>query len=228
MPATYNNIPVAFVDPDFVSHLEQLKEHGRRIYISTLVGDNTLGACNSLNTNQRRWQMPEPGAWNKNLFDITGLTEAYDRGPLNRVYMRAFTKGPQTGYLDKGPEGEGRVSDCMAMKIQIDYLAIQERAFRLRHSSSVRCSMHAAVRRRGQSVWNDAQGAAATLRDLGAGVAPGADDISGPVGGVFTSMYRYLLLIIRGGYNEGPVDIVRPDTQVVVREDGSYEALPVA
>lgn len=226
MAVTYNNIPVAYVDPNFLQQLDALKDQSRRIYTSTLLGNDTTSGCSDDSSSQRKWQIPSPGDWDLNLFDIGGISSAYDRVTANNVYIRALTKGPQVGALDLAPEGEGRVSDCIAMKTQIDHLAVQERAFRLRHASSIRCKIHAATRRRGHSTWNDAVGVDATLADLGAGIEPGPNDIAGPVGGVFTTMVRYILTIIRGGYNEGSVDIIRPATVVTTLSDGSVIAEP--
>ena len=39
----------------------------------------------------------------------------------------------------------------MVTKIQIDYIASLERAFRTRQASSVRCKIHASARRRGHA-----------------------------------------------------------------------------
>lgn len=221
MAVVWNNVPVAYIDPNFVEQLDKLKDQSKRIYISTLVGDDSDGNCV---TSQRKWQIPTPNTWDLNLFNISGISGAFDRATANQVYIRALTKGPKVGLLDKAPEGEGRVADCQAMKIQIDYMATMERAFRLRHASSIRCKLHSAARRRGHSTWNDAIGADAVLLDLGDGVIPTAADIAGPVGGIFTTLIRHLLLVISGGYNEGVVDIQRPETVIQTLADGTVKA----
>lgn len=224
MPITWNNVPVAYVDPNFTSQIDELKDQSRRIYISSLLGNDTDGITSDSTSEQRKWQMPAPNGWDLDLFNISGISKAFDRDTANKVYMRALTKGPVVGALDLAPEGEGRIADCQAMKIQIDYLAVQERAFRLRHSTSIRCAMHAASRRRGHSTWNDAPNQV----DLGAGIAPGPNDVAGPIGGIFTTMIRYILLIINGGYNSGLTDIVRPATKFETLPDGTIVTIPEA
>lgn len=205
-----SNIPVATIDPVFKSQLDQLKETGRRIYASTLLGHQSISdeSCDVSASKQRKWQMPSKWTWDLNLFHISGqksIKEAFDRTRLNNLYVRALLKGAPIDDKDKAAAGEGRVSDCQAIKIQVDHLAIQERAFRLRHASSVRCAMHAAVRRRGHSPWNDSP-AGVPLIDLGGGIVP-PDSVVGPVGGIFTTLLRYLYIVINSGYNEGPVDV---------------------
>lgn len=208
----WSDVPVAQIDPIFNSQLNQFKETARRMYISTLAGDESgeTGTCNASSDRQRKWQMPNPWTWNLSLFNISGgdssIKGAFDRSRANSLYTRALLKGRRLDDGDLAQPGEGRTSDCQAEKIQIDYLAIQERAFRLRHSTSIRCSMHAAVRRRGHSTWNDATDENAYLTDLGGGQGL-AQSVSGPVGGIFTTLLRYVYLTISGGYNEGSVDV---------------------
>ena len=218
MVTVYNSTPVAYIDPLFQSHIDSLKEQSRRIFISTLSGNDTTNPCDV--TSQRKWQIPEANGWDLNLFSISDMNNAFDRATINEVYLRAQMKTDPVGDFDKAPAGEGRVSDCQVLKLQIDYMAVRERAFRLRHATSIRCKMHGATRRRGHSSWN----ATVNLTDLGAGTVPQADDVTGPIGGVFTTVIRHLLLLIKAGYNVGPVDIVRPATKITVQEDGSIIA----
>lgn len=222
----WNNIPVAQLDPVFLSQIERLKDDARRIYTATLQGDDTLLGRSIDVSKQRKWQLPFSWNWDNNLFHIfgpAGIQSAYDRTCPNDLYVRALTKGApiSNGCSSDAPDGEGRVSDCMAEKVQIDYLAIQERAFRLRHATPIRCAIHAAVRRRGHSTANDATGSQAFLQDLGAGIRPGPYQVTGPVGGAFTTMIRYVLSIIVSGYSSGPVDISRGPTAVVRNPDGT-------
>jgi hypothetical protein len=211
----YNDVPIAAIDPVFQSQLDQLKETDRRIYISALLGHDTgqPDNCGQDQFRQRKWQMPSPWSWDLNLFHISGtpgtgsIKDAFDRTRPNKLYTRALLKDPPVDAKDLAPAGEGRVADCQAMKIQIDHLAVQERAFRLRHATSIRCSMHAAVRRRGHSTWNDVA-AGFILTNPDNVVASGS--VGGPVGGIFTTLLRYLYLVINSGYNEGPVDINSP------------------
>ena len=214
----FNNIPVATIDPTFLGQINNLKEDARRVYVASLAGSDTNGNLSSSNLDQRRWQVP----LGIDITDPAGIGTAFDRSKINLIYIRALTKGPPLGLGDNAPEGEGRVSDCQVEKIQLDYLAAQERAFRLRHASSVRCVMHAANRRRGQSIWNDT---GKPLVNLGAGAPLSPSDVVQPVGGVFTTMIRYLLLLMAGGYNElNGVNINGPDTIVKGLPDSTVVA----
>lgn len=97
------------------------------------VADNNAQA--NLGEEQRDWRVPFD--WEGDPFDIEGLGDPFDRTDMNEDYPEFFTDNSSVG-------------DCMAAKIQADHLGSQERAFRLRHATSVRCCMHAASRRNGQ------------------------------------------------------------------------------
>lgn len=87
---------------------------------------------------QRAWQVPssEPAA--QDIFDLEHL----HRGDLDRSEIN-------TNYLDclKDAEHPGTEGDTTALKQQIDYLAAEERAIRMRYMSTARCLTHAASRR---------------------------------------------------------------------------------
>ncbi len=86
---------------------------------------------------QRSWRVPV--AWVSPPWLIKELGDpTFSRSEMDSEY-------PQFFYMP-----EGKVADCMVAKIQSDHLAAQERAWRLRHAGSIRCQMHAAVRRKGQ------------------------------------------------------------------------------
>jgi hypothetical protein len=85
---------------------------------------------------QRKWRIPPE--WDSSPTDIEGLGEPFDRSDINADYPTFFS-------------GDGTAGDCASAKLQLDHVAHQERAFRLRHATSVRCCMHAASRRVGQS-----------------------------------------------------------------------------
>lgn len=77
---------------------------------------------------QRPWEIP--AELETQLTDVASLHKpAFDRGDMNANYdeVLASSKDP------------GTVGDAAALKHQIDYNACEERAFRLRHASSVRC-----------------------------------------------------------------------------------------
>ena len=90
---------------------------------------------------QRLWMMPSLETWNGDLFNISGIGDAFCRDEFNAAYAEAVeTAGTVAG---------GRLADRYVSKVQLYYIAAMERAFRARHASSVRCNYHAAGRRRG-------------------------------------------------------------------------------
>jgi hypothetical protein len=93
-------------------------------------------------TGARPWQVPEG---TKDLLKIEELHKpGFDRQKLNDAYLECM----------QDAQNMGTVSDVIALKQQIDYVAMEERAFRLRHATVVRCLIHSAGRRHGQSVGN--------------------------------------------------------------------------
>jgi hypothetical protein len=83
---------------------------------------------------QRPWE--DPPGWEGDIFNLEGITAAYDRQEANENYQDALKS--------QRPMGE-----AMAARIDMDYLAAHERAFRLMQMSPVRATVHAASRRRG-------------------------------------------------------------------------------
>lgn len=78
---------------------------------------------------QRPWDVPED-LKDKDLTDIPGLHDpAFDRNEMNANYDEAMASATDPGTL----------GDVMGVKLQVDYVASEERAFRLRHATSVRC-----------------------------------------------------------------------------------------
>lgn len=82
----------------------------------------------------RRWATPDEMK-DRDLLDVPGLHEpAWNRDEINKKYSNEVLNGP-------GPEG-GTAGDLIAMKAQADFMAVEERAFRARHASLVRCCAH--------------------------------------------------------------------------------------
>lgn len=77
----------------------------------------------------RPWHTPE-SLKNANLYDTPGMhSPAWNRNKINEIYStKVFTQ-------DGGTSG-----DIIAMKLQCDFLAAEERAWRMRHASIVRCA----------------------------------------------------------------------------------------
>lgn len=90
----------------------------------------------------REWHMPETI---QDVLDVPNLHEpAWNRDNINRIYSEEVLKAP-------GKKG-GTVGDLIAMKWQADFMTEEERAFRTRHASFVRCAalMHGRIDGHGQ------------------------------------------------------------------------------
>lgn len=97
-------------------------------------------AMATLLTGQRRWMYPPLSGWSGDPSDIQGMNDAFNRSNLNNTYVQIVSD----------PNGAGTIGESMVVKLQVDYIAALERAFRTRHSSSIRAKLQAASRRRGQ------------------------------------------------------------------------------
>ena len=86
---------------------------------------------------QRTWDIPS-GLQASDIFDIANLHQtAFDRTPINDNYVDCVSDA----------DSAGTVGDVISLKFQMDYNAAEERAFRARHSSTVRCLVHGMSRR---------------------------------------------------------------------------------
>jgi hypothetical protein len=99
---------------------------------------------------QRIWQIPSD--YSGNLLDIAKLhTPSFEREPINANYETATAS----------PQSAGTNGDVIALKLQIDYNACEERAFRARHTSLCRAMCLGHGRRIGQghgNVWDNKDG----------------------------------------------------------------------
>jgi hypothetical protein len=78
------------------------------------------------------WNVPDE-LKDKELLDVPGLhAPSWDRNSINQLYSDTILAGP-------GQQG-GTSGDLIAMKWQADFMAAEERAFRTRHASFVRCA----------------------------------------------------------------------------------------
>lgn len=91
-------------------------------------------------TQFRKWATPEGVT---NLWHVPSMhMPTWDRFKINELYSAEILNGdPKTG---------GTCADLIAMKLQNDFLAAEERAFRLRHASYSRCGAMAHGRFHGQ------------------------------------------------------------------------------
>jgi len=88
---------------------------------------------------QRSWQIPEE--MSTSLLEVEKLHEpAFEREDMNNEYDSATND----------PANAGTTGDVIALKLQIDYNAMEERAFRHRHMSLCRAMCLGHGRRRGQ------------------------------------------------------------------------------
>jgi len=91
--------------------------------------------------NYREWWTPD-GV--KDPLDVPSLHNPnWDRNSINQLYSDSILKGHG--------KGSGTVGDLIAMKWQADFMAVEERAFRTRHASMIRCAAMAHGRIEGHS-----------------------------------------------------------------------------
>jgi hypothetical protein len=80
----------------------------------------------------RAWHTPESMA-EADLLDVPNLHEpAWNRDKLNETYALDVAAASS--------DNRGTYGDIMALKTQIDFMAAEERAFRVRHATPVRCA----------------------------------------------------------------------------------------
>lgn len=89
----------------------------------------------------RLWHMPKNTG---NPLDVPALhMPAWERNKINELYSETILAGT-------GAES-GTCGDLIAMKWQADFMAVEERAFRVRHASYARCAalMHGRIKGHG-------------------------------------------------------------------------------
>lgn len=92
----------------------------------------------------REWQLGDLNGWSGDVTDIPGMARPFDRKEIGQNFADVYQ-----------PKSPGTVGDAATLRLQNDYLAAMERAFRTRHASSVRAAVMAAGRRSGHG---DGQG----------------------------------------------------------------------
>lgn len=91
----------------------------------------------------RPWHTPN-ALLDRDLLDVPALhNPCWDRNNINETYSARVLAGP-------GKSG-GTSGDLIAMKWQADFMAAEERAFRMRHASLARCAalMHGRIKGHG-------------------------------------------------------------------------------
>jgi hypothetical protein len=118
---------------------------------------------------QRSWQVPE--VLETSLMAIADLHKpAFDRDEINTQYSE----------VTKSPDEAGTMGDVIALKLQLDYNACEERAFRARHTTLCRAMCLGHGRRVGHGhggVWDPEVGVEGEVASfIAAGGAPGPGD----------------------------------------------------
>lgn len=125
--------PQSQVDPVFSERLAQLRADCQR-QLDGLRGDAQRRWCNTAS--------PAGSPLPLDPADIAGLHRPhFDRTGLNTTYAQVV----------RSFEDAGTVAETIAIKLQLDYLAAEERAWRVRHSSLPRALCHAHGRRAAQA-----------------------------------------------------------------------------
>jgi len=86
----------------------------------------------------RPWMIPKKLEGIFDPLDIEGMKKGFDRSDPNNKYIEEIEK-------DKSV-----LAKCSSYRMQMCYIIMMERAFRARHASFVRCSIHSVARRKGQ------------------------------------------------------------------------------
>jgi len=111
--------PKGKVDPQFKKRIEELEKKARNF------ADHFRN-----HTRYREWHMPKEV---KDPLDVPSLhNPVWDRNDINRTYSE--------DVVDKTGDKSGSVGDAQAMMWQADFMAVEERAFRTRHASMIRCA----------------------------------------------------------------------------------------
>lgn len=125
--------PIAKLYPQFQAHINALCAASASQFAATTL------------TGQRQWQLPPTC-----VTDAIRGSSCWDGDPWSWVYMmNVWTRDEMNANYMSVINKKGRSGEAMVIKLQMDYLATMERAFRTRHSSSVRSRIHAAARRNG-------------------------------------------------------------------------------
>lgn len=139
----------AQIHPVFSQALRELQAHARDIAEAAKTPSQA-----------RPWQLPPGTEWTGDLTAIDQIEKAFDRSEIEENHAAVI------GDL----AAPGTAGDVISLKLQNDYVAAMERAFRARHATSVRCMAHAAGRRAGHGhsagIFSDASGALRFATDV--------------------------------------------------------------
>lgn len=124
----------AIVDPKFDDRVKDLEKRAK---------DFSEHFRN--HTKYRKWHTPEKVT---DILDVPSIDNpTWDRNSLNIRYSEQI--------VGQYGDNAGSMGDAMAMQWQIDFMAVEERAFRARHASMIRCASHAHGRLDGHGQTNE-------------------------------------------------------------------------
>jgi hypothetical protein len=111
--------PKAKVDPKFEDRVKDLEDKA-----------NDFSEHFRNHTRFRKWHTPEKVT---DILDVPSIDNpTWDRNDINELYSEQI--------VGKAGDQAGSFGDAQAMKWQADFMAVEERAFRTRHASFVRCA----------------------------------------------------------------------------------------
>ena len=113
-------------DENFVAHVQSLQEAAAILAASVDGG--------------QRLHTPPPSL-SGDPSDPTACNHPFDRSAIGQDMELAVLGNPDAGT----------VADVATLKLQNDFIAARETAYRSAHASTVRCAIHAAARRRGHA-----------------------------------------------------------------------------
>lgn len=115
------------VHPEFSDHIANLIEVAAKAAAAIMEGTQPV------------WSMPPLAeGWSGSPYDLEGIAAAFKREEIGNDYAEAMSGST-----------EGTVGATMALKMQSDYVALRERAFRVKYLSSARQVAMATARRMG-------------------------------------------------------------------------------
>lgn len=112
--------------------------------IDALIDYADASSVGEQNQDLGAWYLGDLDLWSGDTLDVDAINKAFSREAVGDAYGTIFT-------ADDGTAGEGTVGEAASCVLQSDYLAVIERAFRMRHASPIRSRAQAAARRIGHS-----------------------------------------------------------------------------
>ncbi len=117
------------VHPELVAVLDQLAADAGEL------------ARSALAPGARVWQVPPSRSQPVGVLDIAGIGSLFDRSAIGQNYADTLSDA----------DAPGTTGDTQSLRLQNERLAMEERAYRLRHCSPIRSAVHAAARRAGHA-----------------------------------------------------------------------------